>query len=269
MREQGMRWHLMVELEERGSEAVIGDAIAEALEGPEAIYLSVDIDVVDPGMAPGTGTPEAGGMLSRELLRAVRQIVTRVDLVGMDVVELSPAVRPRGDHGAPRAPGGHGGDQRAGREDAHESRPRDRGQPQALGRVDADPHGRRLLRRGAVPRRPRRRADRAVGARGGRRRRREDAPACAVPFRPGHAVVGAPRRARGHRRRLQRAGDRVRARARGRGGPRRPVPVPGLRRLRPPGSARGRDVRRRVHRARGPRVAAGPRALGGRRRRRS
>jgi agmatinase len=41
-------------------------------------------------MAPGTGTPEPGGMLARELLRAVRQIVSRVDLVGMDVVEVSP-----------------------------------------------------------------------------------------------------------------------------------------------------------------------------------
>jgi agmatinase len=90
MREQGLRWHTMVEIEERGAEAVVTDAIAEALDGPDCIYLSVDIDVVDPGMAPGTGTPEAGGMLSRELLRAIRQIVGRVDLVGMDVVEVSP-----------------------------------------------------------------------------------------------------------------------------------------------------------------------------------
>ena len=90
MREQGLRWHTMVEIEERGSEAVISDAIAEALDGPDCIYLSVDIDVVDPGMAPGTGTPEPGGMLARELLRAVRQIVGQVDLVGMDVVEVSP-----------------------------------------------------------------------------------------------------------------------------------------------------------------------------------
>jgi agmatinase len=91
MREHGLRWHTMVEIEERGSEAVIADAIAEALDGPDCIYLSVDIDVVDPGMAPGTGTPESGGMLARELLRAVRQIVTQVDLVGMDVVEVAPA----------------------------------------------------------------------------------------------------------------------------------------------------------------------------------
>ena len=90
MREQGLRWHTQVELEERGVEAVVDDAIAEALDGPERIYLSVDIDVVDPGMAPGTGTPESGGMLARELLRAIRRIVRSVDLVGMDVVEVSP-----------------------------------------------------------------------------------------------------------------------------------------------------------------------------------
>ena len=42
-----------------------------------SIYLSLDIDVIDPGMAPGTGTPEPGGMLTREVLRAVRQIVGR------------------------------------------------------------------------------------------------------------------------------------------------------------------------------------------------
>jgi agmatinase len=54
------------------------------------VYLSVDIDVVDPGMAPGTGTPEPGGMTARELLRAVRRIVGAVELAGMDVVEVSP-----------------------------------------------------------------------------------------------------------------------------------------------------------------------------------
>jgi agmatinase len=50
----------------------------------------VDIDVVDPGMAPGTGTPESGGMLARELLRAVRRIAGAVDIAGMDLVEVSP-----------------------------------------------------------------------------------------------------------------------------------------------------------------------------------
>ena len=90
MQAQGMRWHLMREIEERGPEAVVADAIAEALDGPDAIYLSVDIDVLDPGSAPGTGTPEPGGLLPRELLRAIRQIVAAVDLAAMDIVEVSP-----------------------------------------------------------------------------------------------------------------------------------------------------------------------------------
>ena len=90
MREQGLRYHFMTEIEERGAEAVIADAIAEALDGPDHIYLSIDIDVIDPGLAPGTGTPEPGGMLTREVLRAVRQVVAAVDLVGMDIVEVSP-----------------------------------------------------------------------------------------------------------------------------------------------------------------------------------
>lgn len=90
MQEHGMRWHLMREIEEQGMEAVVDHAIDEALDGADAIYLSVDIDVLDPGMAPGTGTPEPGGLLSRELLRAIRRIVGAVDLAAMDVVEVSP-----------------------------------------------------------------------------------------------------------------------------------------------------------------------------------
>ncbi len=64
MQEHGLRWHLMREIEERGAEAVIDDAIAEALDGPDAIYISVDIDVIDPGSAPGTGTTPAAWVAS-------------------------------------------------------------------------------------------------------------------------------------------------------------------------------------------------------------
>jgi agmatinase len=90
MKDQGMRWHLMGELLDRGVETVIGQAIQEALDGPEFIYLSVDIDVLDPGFAPGTGTPEPGGMQPADLLRAIRNISLRTKLVGMDVVEVAP-----------------------------------------------------------------------------------------------------------------------------------------------------------------------------------
>lgn len=90
MRDQGIRWHPMTEVEERGVDAVVDDAIAEATEHADLVYLSVDIDVVDPGMAPGTGTPEPGGLLARELLRSVRRIARSVPLAGMDVMEVSP-----------------------------------------------------------------------------------------------------------------------------------------------------------------------------------
>ncbi|MGB6838271.1 MAG: agmatinase [Dehalococcoidia bacterium] len=96
MREQGMHWHLMDEIERRGFDAVLEHALAEALDGPEALYLSVDVDVLDPAFAPGTGTPEPGGLSARELLRAVRRIVGEVRLAGLDVVEVSPPYDPAG-----------------------------------------------------------------------------------------------------------------------------------------------------------------------------
>jgi agmatinase len=85
-----MRWHLMHEIWERGIQDVIEDAVAEALDGADALYVSVDIDVLDPAFAPGTGTPEPGGMASVDLLRTVRALAMRTNLVAIDVVEVSP-----------------------------------------------------------------------------------------------------------------------------------------------------------------------------------
>jgi agmatinase len=90
MRDQGMRWHTMAEIEEQGFEAVIRRSIQEASTSADVIYLSVDIDVVDPGSAPGTGTPEPGGLAPHQLLRAVRLIASEVPMVAMDVTEVSP-----------------------------------------------------------------------------------------------------------------------------------------------------------------------------------
>ena len=75
-------------IEEHGVES----AIARILQriGDKPLYVSIDIDVLDPAHAPGTGTPEAGGLTSRELLRILRALGDR-DIVGADVVEVSPA----------------------------------------------------------------------------------------------------------------------------------------------------------------------------------
>jgi agmatinase len=56
----------------------------------EGVYLSVDIDVADPGHAPGTGTPEPGGLTARELLDSVRRICYELPVVGVEVVEVAP-----------------------------------------------------------------------------------------------------------------------------------------------------------------------------------
>jgi agmatinase len=71
-----------------GLAAVIERMRARIGEAP--LYVSVDIDVLDPAHAPGTGTPEAGGMTSRELLHCLRSLVG-VNVVGADIVEVAPA----------------------------------------------------------------------------------------------------------------------------------------------------------------------------------
>lgn len=88
-REQGFRWHLMDEIVRRGFAPVLDDVI-DGLSAVDHVFLSVDIDVCDPAFAPGTGTPEPGGLPAHELLRAVRRIAAEMPLAGMEVVEVSP-----------------------------------------------------------------------------------------------------------------------------------------------------------------------------------
>jgi agmatinase len=90
MRDQGMRSYEMTEIHHRGLNTVLDESFATLTDQCDGVFLSVDIDVVDPGMAPGTGTPEPGGMTSRELLEAVRRICLELPVVGIDVVEVAP-----------------------------------------------------------------------------------------------------------------------------------------------------------------------------------
>jgi agmatinase len=87
-RERGIVSHFMHDVRDRGIRAVVEDAIAHVGDGP--VFLSVDIDVLDPAFAPGTGTPEPGGMTSADLLWACREIASAVQLVGAEVVEVLP-----------------------------------------------------------------------------------------------------------------------------------------------------------------------------------
>jgi len=90
MAAQGMRNYEMAEITARGLDACLDEAFAVAVDDCDAVFLSVDVDVVDPGMAPGTGTPEPGGLTGRQLLDAVRRVAMELPLAGMDVVEVSP-----------------------------------------------------------------------------------------------------------------------------------------------------------------------------------
>jgi agmatinase len=71
-----------------GIEGIISKMRARV--GDRPVYVSIDIDVLDPAFAPGTGTPEAGGLSSRELLRIIRSL-DAVNVIGADIVEVAPA----------------------------------------------------------------------------------------------------------------------------------------------------------------------------------
>jgi agmatinase len=86
--ERGITSMFMHDVREVGIRSVVERAVAIVGDGP--VFLSVDVDVLDPVYVPGTGTPEPGGMTSIDLLWACREICSRVDLVGMDVVEVIP-----------------------------------------------------------------------------------------------------------------------------------------------------------------------------------
>jgi agmatinase len=96
MADQGMRSYFMGEITERGLDDVVDEAVAIAAADAKGVFVSVDIDVVDPSAAPGTGTPEPGGLTARQLLDTVRRLGRDLNVVGADVVEVAPAHDPAG-----------------------------------------------------------------------------------------------------------------------------------------------------------------------------
>jgi agmatinase len=86
--EQGITSFFMHDVRKLGIEAIVERTVEIVGAGP--VFLSVDVDVLDPAFAPGTGTPEPGGMTSADLLWAVRALAERLELVGADVVEVIP-----------------------------------------------------------------------------------------------------------------------------------------------------------------------------------
>jgi len=90
MRKQGFRYHTMAEVEKRGWPDVMEDIIAEAKDGPEYMFISFDIDVMDPAYMPATGTPEPNGLTPRETFPLIRRLCAESNVVGFELVELLP-----------------------------------------------------------------------------------------------------------------------------------------------------------------------------------
>lgn len=87
-RERGITSIFMHDVRDQGIEQVVAQALAVA--GPGPVFLSIDVDALDPAFAPGTGTPEPGGMTSGDLLWACRALAAQLRVVGADVVEVCP-----------------------------------------------------------------------------------------------------------------------------------------------------------------------------------
>ena len=85
----GVKTHPAREVARRGIEAVAGDVV-EQMAGAAAVYFTLDIDGLDPAHAPGTGTPEAGGLTTRDLIELARILFERLPVHAMDIVEVSP-----------------------------------------------------------------------------------------------------------------------------------------------------------------------------------
>jgi agmatinase len=86
--ERGITAFPMSDVRELGIGAVVERMLPTI--GPGPVFLTVDVDVLDPAFAPGTGTPEPGGMTSADVLWACRTLAAGLELVGADVVEVAP-----------------------------------------------------------------------------------------------------------------------------------------------------------------------------------
>jgi agmatinase len=86
--EHGITSLFMHDVRDLGIREVVARAVAAV--GPGPVYLTIDVDVLDPAFIPATGTPEPGGMTAVDLLLAVRTVARELDLVGADIVEVIP-----------------------------------------------------------------------------------------------------------------------------------------------------------------------------------
>ena len=92
VRQSGIHVFTMRDIDERGMRAVMVDALAAALDGTLGVHVSLDIDFMDPDLAPGTGTVVRGGVTEREAHLAMEMVADTGKLLSMDVTEINPVL---------------------------------------------------------------------------------------------------------------------------------------------------------------------------------
>lgn len=97
VRESGARVFTMSEIDERGMNACVNEALERACDGTAGVHLSFDLDSIDPKAAPGVGTPVPGGLTYREAHLVCEKVAHSGRLVGMDMVELNPVLDVRNE----------------------------------------------------------------------------------------------------------------------------------------------------------------------------
>jgi len=91
-RKMGVKTYYMADIRKRGFNAVMKDVLADALDGPKYLYLSIDLDFYDASSTPGTTAPEHGGPMPGDFFPHLRALFIQNNIVGMDIIEVNPAV---------------------------------------------------------------------------------------------------------------------------------------------------------------------------------
>jgi agmatinase len=92
MREQGIRYHTMAEVESRGWESVLSRVVDEVRAGPDRLYISFDVSVLDPGEGSAQGRAAPGGLLVREVTPLIRRLCAEKQIAGFEVMDLAPVL---------------------------------------------------------------------------------------------------------------------------------------------------------------------------------
>ena len=90
MRSQGIRYHTMAEVAYRGWDAVMERVLAEAKAGPDRVYVSFDVSVIDPSELAAAGRAAPGGLSLREVIPLVRRLCAEIEIAGFEIMDLAP-----------------------------------------------------------------------------------------------------------------------------------------------------------------------------------